>query len=281
MSTGGAVIGCVGHGGVSALTASPPGGPRSTALPSPGPDADADTNTRLARTGPFIHSGGCRVCRVRGISPASGYYRAEVRRECPQNPTHPTPPRCGRAYSPLQHAPALHRTSTRGAFQVTRSRQSYLRSRIVTTLEVGGGATTATGSSTASPPATSTGRALPREADSRRDPAPTVALGPPRVAPVAASVYTARTASPHTASPSNIALIAGASSTHVVVPVATRPSYARVIQSLGRVGHWRPLAPFARALQGVGHEVAFATTPFGCPLITEHGFLTFPAGVDD
>lgn len=46
-------------------------------------------------------------------------------------------------------------------------------------------------------------------------------------------------------------------------------------------GHWRPLAPFARALQGAGHEVAFATTPFGCPVLAEHGFLTFPAGIDD
>lgn len=46
-------------------------------------------------------------------------------------------------------------------------------------------------------------------------------------------------------------------------------------------GHWRPLAPFARALQTAGHEVAFATTPFGCPVIAEHGFATFPAGIDD
>jgi hypothetical protein len=46
-------------------------------------------------------------------------------------------------------------------------------------------------------------------------------------------------------------------------------------------GHWRPLAPFARALQGAGHEVAFATTPLGCPVLAEHGFLAFPAGVDD
>ena len=46
-------------------------------------------------------------------------------------------------------------------------------------------------------------------------------------------------------------------------------------------GHWRPLASFARALQGAGHAVAFATTPLGCPVIAEHGFLTFPAGVDD
>ncbi len=46
-------------------------------------------------------------------------------------------------------------------------------------------------------------------------------------------------------------------------------------------GHWRPLAPFARALQVAGHDVAFATTPFGCPLIAEHGFATFPAGIDD
>lgn len=46
-------------------------------------------------------------------------------------------------------------------------------------------------------------------------------------------------------------------------------------------GHWRPLAPFARALQGAGHEVAFATTPFGCSVVAEHGFRSFPAGIDD
>ena len=46
-------------------------------------------------------------------------------------------------------------------------------------------------------------------------------------------------------------------------------------------GHWRPLAPFARALQGAGRAVAFATTPLSCPAIAEHGFQTFPAGVDE
>lgn len=46
-------------------------------------------------------------------------------------------------------------------------------------------------------------------------------------------------------------------------------------------GHWRPLAPLARALQAAGHAVAFATTPLGCPAIAEHGFMPFPAGVDE
>jgi UDP:flavonoid glycosyltransferase YjiC (YdhE family) len=46
-------------------------------------------------------------------------------------------------------------------------------------------------------------------------------------------------------------------------------------------GHWRPLAPFAKALEAAGHEVAFATTPFGCSVIAEHGFRCFPAGIDD
>jgi UDP:flavonoid glycosyltransferase YjiC (YdhE family) len=46
-------------------------------------------------------------------------------------------------------------------------------------------------------------------------------------------------------------------------------------------GHWRPLAPFAQALQAAGHEVAFATTPFGCGVIAAHGFRCFPAGIDD
>jgi len=46
-------------------------------------------------------------------------------------------------------------------------------------------------------------------------------------------------------------------------------------------GHWRPLAPFARSLQEAGHDVAFASTPIFCSLITEHGFRVFPVGSDD
>lgn len=46
-------------------------------------------------------------------------------------------------------------------------------------------------------------------------------------------------------------------------------------------GHWRPLAPFARALATAGHGVAFATTPFGCARLAAHGFETFPVGIDD
>ncbi len=46
-------------------------------------------------------------------------------------------------------------------------------------------------------------------------------------------------------------------------------------------GHWRPLAPFARALIDAGHRVAFATTPFACARLSEHGFETHPIGVDD
>lgn len=46
-------------------------------------------------------------------------------------------------------------------------------------------------------------------------------------------------------------------------------------------GHWRPLVPFAHALQRAGHEVAFATTPFACGVIAGHGLCCFPAGVDD
>lgn len=46
-------------------------------------------------------------------------------------------------------------------------------------------------------------------------------------------------------------------------------------------GHWRPLAPLALALRAAGHEVAFATTPFGCAVIAEHEFRCFPAGIDE
>lgn len=46
-------------------------------------------------------------------------------------------------------------------------------------------------------------------------------------------------------------------------------------------GHWRPLAPVALALVSAGHRVAFATTPFTCARLREHGFATLPVGVDD
>jgi UDP:flavonoid glycosyltransferase YjiC (YdhE family) len=46
-------------------------------------------------------------------------------------------------------------------------------------------------------------------------------------------------------------------------------------------GHWRPLAPFARALLDAGHQVAFAATPFFCAEIGGYGFETFPVGTDD
>jgi UDP:flavonoid glycosyltransferase YjiC (YdhE family) len=46
-------------------------------------------------------------------------------------------------------------------------------------------------------------------------------------------------------------------------------------------GHWRPLAPFARALAEAGHTVAFASSPVFCSIIAEHGFRSFPVGRDD
>jgi UDP:flavonoid glycosyltransferase YjiC (YdhE family) len=46
-------------------------------------------------------------------------------------------------------------------------------------------------------------------------------------------------------------------------------------------GHWRPLAPLAKAAEAAGHEVAFATTPVGCAGVGRHGFHAFPAGDDD
>ena len=46
-------------------------------------------------------------------------------------------------------------------------------------------------------------------------------------------------------------------------------------------GHWQPLIPFANALQQVGHEVAFATTPSACAVISALGFRCFSAGKDE
>jgi UDP:flavonoid glycosyltransferase YjiC (YdhE family) len=46
-------------------------------------------------------------------------------------------------------------------------------------------------------------------------------------------------------------------------------------------GHWRPLVPLARALQAVGHEVAFATTPIACEALADLSFRCFPVGIDD
>lgn len=46
-------------------------------------------------------------------------------------------------------------------------------------------------------------------------------------------------------------------------------------------GHWRPLAPLAQAAVATGHTVAFATTPYFCARIAEHGFPCFPVGIDD
>jgi len=46
-------------------------------------------------------------------------------------------------------------------------------------------------------------------------------------------------------------------------------------------GHWRPLAPLAKALEAAGHEIAFATTPVACAALTAYGFPCFPVGADD
>jgi UDP:flavonoid glycosyltransferase YjiC (YdhE family) len=46
-------------------------------------------------------------------------------------------------------------------------------------------------------------------------------------------------------------------------------------------GHWHPLVPFAEALRAAGHEVAFASTPTTCVVISALGFPCFPAGADE
>jgi UDP:flavonoid glycosyltransferase YjiC (YdhE family) len=45
-------------------------------------------------------------------------------------------------------------------------------------------------------------------------------------------------------------------------------------------GHFNPLAPFARALVGAGHEVAFACAESFRPDVEAAGFAAFPAGLD-
>jgi UDP:flavonoid glycosyltransferase YjiC (YdhE family) len=45
-------------------------------------------------------------------------------------------------------------------------------------------------------------------------------------------------------------------------------------------GHWHPLMPLLRALQGAGHEVAVATTPHGCKAMAALGVRCFPVGED-
>lgn len=44
--------------------------------------------------------------------------------------------------------------------------------------------------------------------------------------------------------------------------------------------HLHPLVPLARALEDVGHEVAFATAPAFHPSVEASGFRAFPAGMD-
>ena len=46
-------------------------------------------------------------------------------------------------------------------------------------------------------------------------------------------------------------------------------------------GHWHPLMPLARALDGAGHEVAFATTPDGCAGLAATGIRCWPVGSDE
>jgi UDP:flavonoid glycosyltransferase YjiC (YdhE family) len=45
-------------------------------------------------------------------------------------------------------------------------------------------------------------------------------------------------------------------------------------------GHFNPMVPLARALEGAGHRVAFATDPGFCGHVRDVGFEAFPAGLD-
>ncbi len=45
-------------------------------------------------------------------------------------------------------------------------------------------------------------------------------------------------------------------------------------------GPFHPLVPPARALEEVGHEVAFAASRSYCPTVEGTGFRCFPAGYD-
>ena len=46
------------------------------------------------------------------------------------------------------------------------------------------------------------------------------------------------------------------------------------------IGHLHPMVPIAQALEGAGHEVAFASAPGFCERIESSGFVAFPAGLD-
>jgi UDP:flavonoid glycosyltransferase YjiC (YdhE family) len=54
-----------------------------------------------------------------------------------------------------------------------------------------------------------------------------------------------------------------------------------LLTSLPSSGHWHPLVPFAAALHGAGHEVAFATAPSTCAAIAALGYHCFPVGTDE
>ena len=45
-------------------------------------------------------------------------------------------------------------------------------------------------------------------------------------------------------------------------------------------GHFHPIAPYARALQTAGHDVAFATAASFAPQVEASGFRCFPTGID-
>ena len=46
------------------------------------------------------------------------------------------------------------------------------------------------------------------------------------------------------------------------------------------LGHFHPLVPIARALQGGGHQIAFATAASFAPTVRAAGFAHFPVGLD-
>ena len=54
------------------------------------------------------------------------------------------------------------------------------------------------------------------------------------------------------------------------VLLTTQPAY----------GHFFPMLPLAVALRSAGHDVAVATSATFCPIVVQHGFTTFPVGLD-
>lgn len=53
-----------------------------------------------------------------------------------------------------------------------------------------------------------------------------------------------------------------------------------LVTTTGGTGHIHPVAPIARALQGAGHDIVWATAAPSVPVVERFGFRGLPAGID-